>query len=107
MNLKVLSNETFIPHTPGKIVPDLDMHQYHCRPLLLHLYVRLRSTDDNSQLMNLKETLLDFIGETEVVLVLGSDSSKQIVKLPQGISLSDDALAKMRAVAGRENIVLK
>jgi DNA polymerase-3 subunit alpha len=71
------------------------------------LYIRLSDINDNDRLLNLKETLLTFIGETEVVLVLGSDASKQIVKLPQGINLSDDALDKMRALAGRDNIVIK
>ncbi len=71
------------------------------------LYVRLHDTKDSQHLLTLKETLHSFIGETEVVLVLGSDASKQIVKLPQGIALSDDALDKMRAVAGRDNIILK
>jgi DNA polymerase-3 subunit alpha len=71
------------------------------------LYIRLSDTNDNQRLLSLKEALLSFIGETEVVLVLGSDASKQIVKLPQGITLSDDALDRMRALAGRENIILK
>jgi DNA polymerase-3 subunit alpha len=71
------------------------------------LYIRLSDTNDNQRLLSLKEALLSFIGETEVVLVLGSDASKQIVKLPQGITLSDETLDKLRALAGRENIILK
>lgn len=71
------------------------------------MYIRLADTADNQRLLSLKEALLSYIGETEVVLVLGSDASKQIVKLPQGIVLSDEALAKMRAIAGHENIVVK
>lgn len=71
------------------------------------MYIRINDTGENDRLLSLRTTLQSFIGQTEVVLVLGSDASKQVVKLPQGINLSDDALEKMRAIAGIDNVIVK
>lgn len=71
------------------------------------MYIRIENTKESEQLLSIKDSLNAFIGHTEVVLVLGNDASKQIIKLPQGIHLSNDALEKMRAIAGRENVIVK
>ncbi|HSX36802.1 MAG TPA: DNA polymerase III subunit alpha, partial [Patescibacteria group bacterium] len=68
------------------------------------LYIRLNSGDDQHTLMTLKETLDAFQGSTEVVLVLGDDSSKQAIKLPTGIDKESEALDKLTALVGSENL---
>ncbi len=68
------------------------------------LYVRINDTRDSNQLTTLKDTLMSFVGETEVVLVLGASNSKQIVRLPFGVNATDDALQSMMAIVGKENI---
>lgn len=68
------------------------------------LFVRINDTRNNDQLTTLKETLVSYVGDTVVVLVLGSEESKQIIQLPFGINASDDALDSIRGIVGVENI---
>lgn len=68
------------------------------------LYVKINDTRNSDQLTTLKDTLMSFLGDTEVVLVLGDESSKQVVRLPFGVNATDDALNSMSAIVGRENI---
>ncbi len=71
------------------------------------MYVRIIDTGQKDHLLTLKETMQIFIGKTEVVLVLGDDANKQIVKLPFGVDASDEALGALRAIAGNENVVVR
>lgn len=71
------------------------------------LYIRIEDTGQSQHLLSLKDAIQSYIGQTEVVLVLGADSNKQIVKLPVGINLSDEAVEQVRSIAGHENVAVR
>ena len=71
------------------------------------IYVRLLNSQDETMLNSLKQIMDNFSGQTEVVLVLGEDDRKQIIKLPNGMLPSDDALQQLRAAVGEESVILQ
>lgn len=71
------------------------------------LYIRIEDSEDQSQLMALKQKLDDHIGETEVVIVTGPSESKQAIKLPQMVSLNEQSMRDLAAVFGPTNVVVK
>lgn len=73
---------------------------------LKRLFVRIHDSADNKLLTTLKEELEKHNGSTEVVLVLGGDKNKQIIRLPYKVSLEPDSLSSLGAVVGSENIKL-
>jgi len=68
------------------------------------LYIRLQSSEDEATLVTLKQTLDDFRGSTDVVLVLGEAANKQVVKLPAGIDHESEAIERLRALVGADNV---
>ena len=58
-------------------------------------------------LAQLKLTIDEQQGESEVVLVLGPDSAKQAVKLPTRMSADPEALSRLQALVGASNVVLQ
>jgi DNA polymerase-3 subunit alpha len=77
------------------------------QPINQKVYIRLSSTNDEQTLVNLKQTIDNHSGDTEVVLVLGEASSKQAIKLPGGIDKAGDAVGKLQALVGQENLVIR
>ncbi len=71
------------------------------------VYIRLASSSDQQVLLSLKKTIDSHQGETEVVLVLGGDTSKQAIKLPGGIDRQSDGLVKLQELVGTENLVVR
>lgn len=71
------------------------------------LYIRIIDSSKSQELLDIKRSLETNKGDTDVVLVLGDDADKQIVKLPSGIKLTDDFINNMRLLLGKNNIVLK
>jgi DNA polymerase-3 subunit alpha len=72
------------------------------------IYIRLANTKDENKLVSLKKTIDSHKGDTEVVLVLGADSSKQAIKLPGGINRSSDkGLNQLRELVGTDNLVIR
>jgi len=71
------------------------------------VYIRLHSTQDQTVLVTLKQTLDSFQGGTEVVLVLGSDEAKQIVKLPTGVNKEGEGLTRIRELVGADNLKIQ
>lgn len=69
------------------------------------LYVRVTSTEDTSTLMSLKQAIDDQRGETEVVLVLGPDTSKQIIRLPIRVE-AEAVLPNLSELVGADNVKL-
>ncbi len=70
------------------------------------LYIRLEKSDDQDKLISLKEAIDQHHGETEVVLVLGANDNKQIIKLPMRVNTQDDSLSSFGALVGAENVKL-
>ena len=57
--------------------------------------------------MDLKQKLDGHSGDTEVVLVAGPTTSKQVIKLPQTIDVNEQSLRDLAALFGSTNIVVK
>ena len=71
------------------------------------LYIRMEDSQNQPKLLTLKEKLDGFVGETEVVLVTGEKTSKQIIKLPQTISISEESLRELALIFGSTNVVVR
>ena len=70
------------------------------------LYVRLTRSDDTAMLQRLKEVVDASIGECEIVLVLGPDSAKQVVKLPNKVNASDELMTALSDLVGADMVKL-
>lgn len=71
------------------------------------VYVRLMNSQDEVMLNKLKQIMDEFSGATEVVLVLGEDSRKQIIKLPTGMLATEDAVSRLRDAVGDDRVVVQ
>jgi DNA polymerase-3 subunit alpha len=71
------------------------------------IYVRLPDSKDQQLLLSLKAIIDGHQGDTEVVLVLGNDSDKQIIKLPMRMTAAEAGIAKLRELAGTTNIKIQ
>lgn len=71
------------------------------------LYIRIENSEDQNQLMALKQKLDDHRGETEVVIVTGPSENKQAIKLPQMVSLNETSIRDLAAVFGSTNVVVR
>jgi DNA polymerase-3 subunit alpha len=71
------------------------------------LYIRLENSSDQKLLTTLKEKLDYYKGDTEVVLVTGADSNRQIIKLPQSIEVNETSLRDVAGLFGATNVVVK
>lgn len=71
------------------------------------LYIRIEDGEDQNQLMALKQKLDMHSGQTEVVIVTGPSESKQIIKLPQMVSLNEISIRELAAVFGSTNVVVR
>lgn len=71
------------------------------------LYIRLEDSGNQPQLLTLKEKLDGFSGDTEVVLVTGAKDTKQVIKLPQTISISEESLRELASIFGSTNVVVR
>jgi DNA polymerase-3 subunit alpha len=71
------------------------------------VYIRFHDSSDQDKLVALKQVLDGHSGGTEVVLVLGTDAQKQIVRLPMRMDVNDDSLADLKEVVGPDNIRLQ
>ncbi len=71
------------------------------------IYLRITHGDDHKMLLTLKDVIDNNGGKTEVVLVLGEDSSKQIIRLPKRVAVSEDILQLFYDTVGAENVKIK
>ncbi len=71
------------------------------------LYIRIEDSEDQNQLMALKQKLDDHKGKTEVVIVTGPSESKQVIKLPQMVSLNETSIRDLAAVFGSTNVIVR
>lgn len=69
------------------------------------LYVRMEQSDDTDALMTLKSAIDGKKGETEVVLVVGPEASKQIIRLPMRVH-AEGVIEELNALIGAENVKL-
>jgi hypothetical protein len=71
---------------------------------IVRVYIRLVDSQNQELLMKLKKTIDVARGDTDVILVLGPASSKQIIKLPLGLDNTEANIAQLSAIVGAENI---
>lgn len=69
------------------------------------VYIRLDDTKNSDVLMSLKKIIEKNVGNTEVVLVVGSE--KQIIRLPIRIDKSDIALEAVYSLLGNNNVKIQ
>lgn len=75
------------------------------KPENARLYVRVEEGDDTSKLLSLKSTIDAKQGDTEVVLVVGPEASKQIIRLPVRVH-AESVLEELSSLVGAENVKL-
>jgi len=71
------------------------------------VYIRLQESDNHELLMSLKRVIDERQGDSEVVLVLGGDDAKQIVRLPSRMNCDEDSLDRLRGLVGAPNVRLQ
>jgi DNA polymerase-3 subunit alpha len=70
------------------------------------LYIRMLSSNDTDTLLSLKQMIDANRGQTEVILVLGDDASRQAIKLPGGFDHSGPGYGQLRELVGADNLIL-
>lgn len=70
-------------------------------------YIRLVDSHNQELLLGLKHVIDKAPGSTDVILVLGPATNKQIIKLPTGMSNTDENIKKLRDIIGTENVVVQ
>ena len=70
----------------------------------MRMYIRISSSDDTSVLIELKKIVDNNLGDIEVVLVIGGDDNKQVLKLPQRINSSDEVTNTLKILVGDGNV---
>ncbi|MCA9325325.1 DNA polymerase III subunit alpha, partial [Candidatus Saccharibacteria bacterium] len=71
------------------------------------LYIRMTAGSDTDALLSLKQAIDDHRGETDVVLVLGEDPDRQIIRLPGGIDSNGKGVQVLAELVGADNVVLR
>lgn len=74
------------------------------KEIVERVYIRLHDSKNQELLLSLKQSIDEAKGNTEVVLVLGPSDSKQIIKLPVGISRDPNVLTKLQGLVGADNV---
>jgi len=70
------------------------------------LYVHIKDPDDHDGLFALKQICSQFIGQTDIVLVLG-ENKKSAIKLPFKVTASDELIGALVKILGEDSVVLK
>lgn len=68
------------------------------------MYIKLTDGNNPETLLSLKQTIDKTPGSTEVVLVLGPEDSRQIIKLPMKIDNSPESFKRIESIVGSSNI---
>lgn len=87
--------------------PALSFNESPALATVPKLYIRLEDSRDQPLLLSLKQKLDNYRGETEVVLITGPPTSKQIIRLPQTIALNEESLRELASVFGATNVVVR
>lgn len=70
------------------------------------LYLRLDSADDKQLLEQLKDHIDKNVGDTEVILVVGSNGTKQAIKLPNKVNARKELIGSLESLVGKEMVKL-
>jgi DNA polymerase-3 subunit alpha len=69
------------------------------------LYIRIKSTKQQDDLISIKKILDSSHGDIEVVLVIGEKTKQEAIRLPQKAEVNDKLITELRGKLGDENIV--
>ncbi len=89
--------------TAKKPVKHLKKQEKPADDIERRLYIRMDASDE-VRLSKLKSVIDDRPGTTPVVLVVGNDQSKQIIRLPSSISPDEDLITSVTAIFGKESV---
>lgn len=70
------------------------------------LFVHIKTPDNHDALLALKQMCGNFVGKTDIILVLGADK-KSAIKLPFKIDGSDELIGELVKLLGEDCVVLK
>lgn len=70
------------------------------------LYVHIKNPDDHDALLTLKQVCSQFVGMTDIVLVLG-ENKKSAIKLPFRVDATDELIGALVKILGEDAVVLK
>ncbi|HEV2403130.1 MAG TPA: DNA polymerase III subunit alpha [Candidatus Saccharimonadales bacterium] len=71
------------------------------------VYIRLADSSNQQLLVSLKRAIDSATGSTDVVLVLGPTTDKQVIKLPAGITPEQPVMDQLRELVGIENVKIQ
>jgi DNA polymerase-3 subunit alpha len=94
------------PKIPKKTSTKHNDKNLHSSVVPSRLYLRMDAGNDHQLLLSLKQLIDENTGETEVVLVLGEDSSKQVIRLPARIRTEEKLLSAIKQLIGADNVKL-
>ncbi|HEX7484204.1 MAG TPA: DNA polymerase III subunit alpha [Candidatus Saccharimonadales bacterium] len=75
-------------------------------PPVKKLFVHIKDTEDHSALLSLKQACSSFVGNIDIILVLGADK-KSAIKLPFKVDGSDELLGELVKLLGEDCVALK
>lgn len=68
------------------------------------VYIRISSTKDQDKLIKLKKSIDQNPGLIPVVLVVGNEDNRQIIKLPSCVEPTEDFISNMQTIFGQESV---
>jgi DNA polymerase III subunit alpha len=71
------------------------------------IFIRLNDTKDSDQLIALKNHISSYPGSHDVVLVVGSSDTRQIIRIPEPIDNSETSIDALIELFGVENVKLQ
>jgi DNA polymerase-3 subunit alpha len=75
-------------------------------PVVKKLFVHIKTPDNHDALLALKQTCSNFVGNTDIILVLGAEK-KSAIKLPFRVDASDALIGELVKLLGEDCVVLK
>jgi DNA polymerase-3 subunit alpha len=75
-------------------------------PTVKKLFVHIKTPDNHDALLALKQTCGNFVGKTDIILVLGADK-KSAIKLPFKVDGSDALIGELVKLLGEDCVVMK
>jgi len=68
------------------------------------IYIRLERSDDHKTLLELRQAIDANKGDAEVVLVVGPEATKQVIRLPIRVQADASILASFGSLVGADNV---
>jgi DNA polymerase-3 subunit alpha len=89
-----------------KVPKSKTVDQTQSKSAIDRIYIRMESTNDSEKLLLLKKHIDRFKGGSELVLVVGPDASKQVIRIPEKTSRENDSVDELVKLFGADNVKL-